>query len=1058
MLRALIRRSWRIAAGCCLSLGVTLAATAPAPANLALTPSALPMVMSVKEVTRLSSQKPDVAYVVRLEGDVWWSNPGQGRLVLRDDSGAEELELESPDPPARAGQRIRIEGIGTIVRTGARYRLGAKGPVVDNNGVHGLVEKSGAVYLSAGRHPIRVEWFNGVEKRGLEVQYQGPGMPRGRIPDSALFRTPAGEGARTALAGLEYQCYEGAWQVLPDFDRLTPVKIGNAANFDLGSATRQENVGLRFTGYLETPRDGVYRFYSTSDDGSQLFVGEPSLRLAVIGQAAWPKPQRIDIGQSLREAERGQWVEAEGKVTLVRKTSDGLHLDLSAGIGRLAVEIADAAGLASTLLLNARVRATGFCQGAYTTEGQEVPGRLLVPGSQQITMLGAPPERGDSAETLPVLTTAREVHRLKREEAQRGYRVRCRGVVTCVLPEHQAFVLQDDTRGLYVVDPSASRSQSPQLGEYLRVEGVTDPSLFAPIVQARQVIGLGAGHLPPPVYPAWDQLMNGSLDAQYAEIQGVVTAAQPEGVTLLTRGGIIRVELRVTGLPPEEFKRYENALVRLRGCLFASWDFSTHQVKVGEIRLYDADLMVDQPAPDDLFSIPRKTAADLLLFDPQAGAFQRVRVAGQIVHVREPEYFMMDGSNGLRFVVTRRTELRAGDEVEVVGFPELGHASPILREAVPRKTGRALLPLPKELRPDDLIHADYDSTRVRVEGVLMSVRKSRTDQVLEMQNGVRTFVARLPATEESPGWPRPGSRLEVVGVYAAQGGNRISGQDIATFELLLNSAADVQVLVRPPWWTLRRMLVIVGVLGCVLAFTVLWITQLHRQVEERTAQLAAQIQQRQLLEHQRAMEQERARVAQNLHDELGMGLTEIGLLGSLASQAATPPDKRVACLGQMTEKSRQLVTALDEIVWAVNPRHNSVDSVGTYFSLCAQRFLELTGIPCQLDVAEDLPNQPIDSGQRHELLLAFKEALNNVALHSGATEVQLQIGVQDHALIVVVADNGRGLGSAAPVPGMDGLDNMRRRLKTLGGRCDISSPEGQGTIVRFSLPLGGPPP
>lgn len=1051
---ALFRGVWRIAAGCCLWPGVTLAATAPASANPALTPDALPVVTSVQEVVRVSSQQPDVAYAVRLEGDVWWSHPAQGRLVLRDTSGAEELEFESPDPPARAGQRVRIEGPGTIVRVGARFRLGSKGPVVDNNGVHGLVEKSGAVYLQAGRHPIRVDWFNGVEKRGLEVAYQGPGMPRRSIPDAALFQGPAGGGDSQPLPGLECRCYEGAWQVLPDFARLTPVKSGTAANFELGFATRQENVGLRFTGYLATPRDGLYTFFTTSDDGSRLFVGAPSLRLKVIGQGAWPKPRWIDIGQTLREAERGQWVEAEGKVTLVRKTPGGLQLDLSAGNDRLEVEMADDSGLASTLPMNVRIRAAGFCQGAYTIEGREVPGRLLVPGRQQISLIEAPPEPANLTGTLPVLTTAREVHQLKREEARRGYPVLCRGVVTCVLPEHQAFVLQDDTRGLYVVDNSASRAQPPQLGEYLRVEGATDPSLFAPIVQARQVTGLGAGHPPPPVYPAWDQLMNGSLDAQYAEIQGVVTAAQPDGVTLLTRGGVVRVELRVTGLPPEEFKRYENALVRLRGCLFASWDFATHRVKVGEIRLYDADLTVDQPAPADLFSIPRKTAADLLLFDPQAGAFQRVRVAGQIVHVRESEYFLMDGGNGLRFVVTRPTDLRAGDEVEVVGFPELGHTSPILREAVPRKTGQAPLPEPKTLQPDDLIHADYDSTRVRVEGLLMSARRARADQVLEMQNGVRTFVARMPATAGAPGWPRPGSRLEVAGVYAAQGGNRASGQDIATFELLLNSAADIRVLARPAWWTLRRLLVIVGVLAGVLAVTVLWLTQLRRQVEERTAQLAAQIEQRQLLEHQRAMAQERARVAQNLHDELGMGLTEIGLLGSLASQAATPPDKRVACLGQMTEKSRQLVTALDEIVWAVNPRHNSVDSVGTYFSLCAQRFLELTGIPCQLEVAEDLPNQPIDSGQRHELLLAFKEALNNVALHSGATEVQLQIAVQNQALIVVVADNGRGLGSAAPVPGGDGLDNMRRRLETLGGRCDISSLKGQGTRVRFTLPLG----
>jgi hypothetical protein len=121
-----------------------------------------------------------------------------------------------------------------------------------------------------------------------------------------------------------------------------------------------------------------------------------------------------------------------------------------------------------------------------------------------------------------------------------------------------------------------------------------------------------------------DQLMNGSLDAQYVEIQGIVTAILTNGLTLRTRGGIINVELRVTGIPSQELKRFENALVRVRGCLFASWDYATHQVKVGEIRIYDADVIVDQPTPDDLFSSPSKTPVELLLFDPQASVFERV--------------------------------------------------------------------------------------------------------------------------------------------------------------------------------------------------------------------------------------------------------------------------------------------------------------------------------------------------------------------------------------------------------------------------------------------------
>jgi hypothetical protein len=156
-------------------------------------------------------------------------------------------------------------------------------------------------------------------------------------------------------------------------------------------------------------------------------------------------------------------------------------------------------------LLSARIRTAGFCRGVLTADGQQVAGILLVPGRREIVFLESPinpqlsTNAGTNAGGLPLLTTAGEVHRLKREEAQRAYPVRIHGVVTCVLPEHQAFIIQDGTRGIYVVDFSSSRPNPPQPGEYLEVEGNTDPGLFAPFVNARHLSSRGAGRMPEPV-------------------------------------------------------------------------------------------------------------------------------------------------------------------------------------------------------------------------------------------------------------------------------------------------------------------------------------------------------------------------------------------------------------------------------------------------------------------------------------------------------------------------------------------------------------------------------
>lgn len=1040
---------WNVTISCGLVLG----------AGLDVAKADSPEVTNVMQLARLGAQNPNVSYLIRLEGDVLWADPAQGKFILQDASGAGELEMDLRGQSLGPGQRIRLDGESTITRRGAGVQLGVIGPVVDDDGVHTMIEKSGAVYLRAGHEPIRVDWFNGVEKYGLNVEYQGPALARQKIPDSALVRLPTSAADTTNFVnGLEYSCYDVDGEVLPDFALLTAVKTGTVSNFDLSVISRSEHVGLRFTGYLQIPRDGLYTFYLTSDDGSQLFVGRPTLQLVTIGQTELPEPRKMIVGQTLSESGDYQRIEVEGIVTFVSERKGGWDLELTSETGRLKLKLANGSGLSADQLLNNRVRVTGVCQSVYDAEGDKVGGILLVSDRREIQIIGAAgptvTNRGTGAETLPVLTTASEVHQLNREEAQRGYPVKIQGVVTCVLPERQAFTIQDATRGLYVQDYSESRSVPPVIGEYVEVQGKTDPSLFAPIVDADRVEDLGAGRLPQPVHPAWEQLMNGSLDAQYVELQGIVTSVSSNGVTLFTGDGQIKLELRVTGIKTEELERYEDAVVRVRGILLASWDYVTHQVKVGEIRVYGAEVSVDQPAPADLFSLPSKTVAELLQFSPQAGVFQRVKVSGQIIYAQPPEYHLMDGQNGLQFILKKSVPgLEAGDLVEVVGFPGLSGASPLLHEAVARKTGHALPLKPRKLQPDNLIRAEYDSTLVEVEGLLVSVRETPAGQALEMRSGVRTFLARLNARDDSVRSLAPGSRLELIGVYLGEGGNRAVGQDITSFELLLNSPADVRVLARPPWWTLERLLIIMGVLICVLAAAALWITQLHRQVEQRTRELGAQIRQRQNVEHQRAMEQERARIAQDLHDELGSGITEISMLAARARSATAPDEKRNHYLEQAREKARDMVTALDEIVWAMNPKHDSLGSLVSYFCLYADRFLGLANIAWRLEGIPGTPDPIVDSRHRHQLFLAFKEALTNVVRHADATEVRLSIRAEQGQVSLTVADNGRGFSREVHTEEMDGMANMRARIEKLGGRFEITSETGRGTTVRFYMPI-----
>jgi len=331
-------------------------------------------------------------------------------------------------------------------------------------------------------------------------------------------------------------------------------------------------------------------------------------------------------------------------------------------------------------------------------------------------------------------------------------------------------------------------------------------------------------------------------------------------------------------------------------------------------------------------------------------------------------------------------------------------------------------------------------------------------RVLEMQAGARHFLAVQKSISGSPGSLAAGSRLKLVGVYASASANLVEASTDPFSLLLIDGPGAIEVLKRPSWWTAKHALILATILASVLGLAFIWITLLHRKVELRKAQLRQEIEERQRVEQNHAIEQERTRVAQDLHDELGSGLTTMGLLGALVNNPATPSEKKAGYVEQITHSAHSLVTALDEIVWAINPQHDSIASSASYYAYFAQPFLNAAGIACRLEIADQFAEHPLDPHLRHGVFLAFKEALNNVVRHSGATEVTIKILTASDQLIIAIHDNGQGMNPGANQPGSshDGLAGMRDRLAHLGGTCLITSQAGQGTTVEFRIPLPQP--
>jgi signal transduction histidine kinase len=210
----------------------------------------------------------------------------------------------------------------------------------------------------------------------------------------------------------------------------------------------------------------------------------------------------------------------------------------------------------------------------------------------------------------------------------------------------------------------------------------------------------------------------------------------------------------------------------------------------------------------------------------------------------------------------------------------------------------------------------------------------------------------------------------------------------------------------------------------------------YRRLHERMGQI----------ERQAALDQERGRIARDMHDTLGASLTQMNILGALASREGAPLEEVRAHVGKMTGSSQALVQQLDEIVWAVDPENDTLDGLATYISQFASEFFADFPIRCRMRAPPLLPEVRLTTQVRHNLFLAVREALNNVARHSGATEVTVSLAAEDNTLTVSIEDNGHGFEVAAATQG-HGLTNLKQRLSEVGGTCRIESRPGAGTKI-----------
>lgn len=202
-----------------------------------------------------------------------------------------------------------------------------------------------------------------------------------------------------------------------------------------------------------------------------------------------------------------------------------------------------------------------------------------------------------------------------------------------------------------------------------------------------------------------------------------------------------------------------------------------------------------------------------------------------------------------------------------------------------------------------------------------------------------------------------------------------------------------------------------------------------------------------------ALAQDRARIARDMHDDLGTRITLLTMNASLARRdLKKSPETAERHLDHLTSASRNLVTAMDDMVWAIDPKNDSLDHLAEHIAHLANEIFQGGEVRCAVEIPHLLPERQLRSDFRHHISLAVKESLHNILRHAGPCEASLTLDVEDDWLHIVIEDQGRGFDTSSPDAG-NGLANLTQRLAAVGGNCSIDSTPGTGTRVVMRCPL-----
>jgi diguanylate cyclase (GGDEF)-like protein len=475
---------------------------------------------------------------------------------------------------------------------------------------------------------------------------------------------------------------------------------------------------------------------------------------------------------------------------------------------------------------------------------------------------------------LPLLTTARQVHGLSPDQASLGYPVRLRGVVTffdAYQEGHRALFIADSTGEVFIA-PGFAPLLPLHAGSFIEVTGETDPGGFSPIVSHSSIRILpGSKPLPSATAVTVSQLLNGGKDSDWVSLEGVVHSVEFDGMhvvlTVATPDGTL------SSTTDKEYGANYFTLVDSEIVIqgVAAPLVNSRRQLTGVRLLFPGmkTISVKTPAPPDPFSLPIFPLSTLLQYSPHPASSHRIHVRGRVTLSWPGEIVcIVDKTAGLCIQTADRTPLKVGDVIDVAGFLERQDHLPIITAATLKRveSGGSMTPIEisaanafeignkragtvspaahTDISEANSLATDRNGELVRIEGKLVGKNRGLNGSTLLLSSDGIVFPAVLPADgmkdekQQDSSWI-DGITVAVTGVFIGKVDDRQAVRQegiarIESFQILMRSAEDVQVVNTPSWWNREHTLEVLGLVLLTMVAVLGWVGILRRQVHQQT--------------------------------------------------------------------------------------------------------------------------------------------------------------------------------------------------------------------------------